>query len=169
MDSSPASCSPLCSACPGSCPAWYYGATPEAAIGESFGNLARWTDSMFTMPSVGRRALGVYEIDDDPAVVDLDDANDLLAWNLRPTQVVGRNRPATQAWALRIFQDTAHDGSRRWNGVHRWSFQRPQWRVYGLWHTGTEPPPHRFVDAEALGRNHRALESAGSTLAKTWK
>lgn len=153
---------------PGHYAAWYYGATPEAAIGESFGNHRRWSDGMFEMRSVGRKVLGVYEIDDDPAVVDLDDANNLLAWNLRPTQVIARNRPATQAWALRIFQDAAHDGSRRWNGVHWWSFHRPQWRVYGLWHTEAEPVPHRFLEAEALSRSHRAVESAGTTLGKDW-
>lgn len=123
---------------------------------------------MFEMPGVGRRVLGVYEIDDAPAVVDLDDANNLLAWNLRPTQVVGRNRSATQQWALRIFQDTTTGGKRRWNGVHWWSFHQPQWRVYGLWHTPTEPVPHRFVGPQALDSHHWAVESAQKSLNKDW-
>lgn len=153
---------------PGHYAAWYYGATPEAAIGESFANYRRWSDGMFEMGSVGRKVLGIYKIDDDPAVVDLDDANNLLTWGLRPTQVIARNRPATQDWALRIFRATTHDGSRKWNGVHWWSFHRPQWRVYGLWHTEAEPVPHRFVEAEELNRDNQWVRSVEETLDKDW-
>lgn len=153
---------------PGHYATWYYGATPEVAIGESFGNLARWSEEMFEMPAVGRRVLGVYEIADDPAVVDLDDANNLLAWNLRPTQVISRNRPATQAWALRIFQDTDRHGSRRWDGVRWWSYHRPHWTVVALWYAEGTAPAHRFVAAEELTPTHRAVESARATLGRLW-
>lgn len=153
---------------PGHYATWYYGVTPEAAIGESFGNYRLWSEPMLRVQSVGRKVLGIYEIADDPGVLDLDDANNLLDWGLRPTQVIMRNRRATQTWALRIFSDTAHDGSRKWDGVHWWSFHRPQWRVYGLWHPETEPVPHRFVDHVDLDRDNHWVKSVEATLDKDW-
>lgn len=150
----------------------YYGATPEVAIGESFSHLAQWSESMFetTHLPAGRKVLGVFEIDDDISLLDLDDANNLAARALRPTQVVIRNRAATQAWALRIFQERRqHDGARLWNGVKWWSFHRPHWTVYGLWAGHTEAPAHQLKDTEPLHRGHPAVQAAMKTLGKNWR
>ena len=66
--------------------AWYYGATPEVAIGESFANHSQWSEEMFEAPflDAGRRVLGVFEIDDDVELRDMDDAQTLVEMSLRP-------------------------------------------------------------------------------------
>src|SRR6266567_4725416 len=43
-------------------------------------------------------------VDDDIALLDLDDAN-LYTRGQRPTQVIERNRAATQAWALSVCNE----------------------------------------------------------------
>jgi len=65
---------------------WYFAVLPEAAIGEVFGNLTDWTESMFLAPYLpaARRALARFEIPDDLNVLDLDDAKSLLERGLRP-------------------------------------------------------------------------------------
>lgn len=147
---------------------WYFGFTPETAVGEAFGDLAVWRDAMFDFPSLAgaRRALGVFEIGDDARVLDLDDAHALLERGLRPTQVVSRNRPVTQGWALRIFRETAQDGSRRWDGVRWWSFQRPHWTVIALWVPLGEEPIHTCLRIEQLTLAHPAVTDAARSLGK---
>lgn len=142
---------------------WYLSAEASGAAGEVFGDLARWSDGMFGFPALpgARRTLGTYEIPDDTPLVDLDDAQNLLDRGLRPTQVIGSNRPVTQAWALRIFNERAHGGTRKWNGVRWWSYHRPQWRIFGLWEI--EP---RCVDTGALDVGHPAIVDAARTLVR---
>jgi hypothetical protein len=108
-----------------------------------------------------RRALGTYRVPDGTPILDLDDAEALLDRGLRPTQVIERNRPATQAWALSIFNERASDGGRRWNGVRWWSYHRPQWRIYGLWEITPDG-----VAIEALDLAHPAVQDAARTLAR---
>jgi len=142
---------------------WYLSAEASGAIGEVFADLGRWTPKMFDVPFLvgGERALGAYEIPDDSRVLDLDDAQHLLERGLRPTQVIERNRPATQTWALKIFDERDADGSRRWDGVRWWSYHRPQWRIFGLW--GVTPAN---VAVEALDLDHPAVQDAARALSK---
>ena len=114
---------------------WYMSPEAAGAVGEVFGDLGEWTDGMFSAPFIpgSRRALGIYEVPAETPLLDLDDAKTLLSRGLRPSQVIERNRPATQAWALGIYNEKNDDGTRKWRGVRWWSFQRPQWRVIGLW------------------------------------
>ena len=142
---------------------WYLARDMAGAVGEAFGNQGVWTESMFPAPWLpgGRRALGVFEVPDDIAVLDLDDAQNLADRGLRPTQVVIRNLPVTQGWALRIFQETTADGARKWDGVKWWSFQRPQWEVYGLWNGAPV-----CVDVQPLDLAHPAVVDAAKTLAR---
>lgn len=153
---------------PGDYDLWYFAVVPEGAIGEVFGDLTAWVDGMFDVPFLpgARRALGRYELPDDLDILELDDAQALLDRGLRPTQVVGRNRAVSQTWALRIFREQTHDGSRKWAGVRWWSFQRPQWPVIGLWVPPGELPAHRVVGVEALDLSHPAVADAARTLAK---
>lgn len=98
----------------------YFAVVPECAIGEVFGNLTEWTDGMFQAPRLpARRTLGRFEIPDDLNVLDPDDARAQLDRGLRPTQVVVRNRAATQSWTLNIFSEAAREGSKKWAGI-RW-------------------------------------------------
>lgn len=81
---------------------WYFGLTPETAVAESFADLAVWRAGMFDFPALpgARRALGVFDVPDEARILDLDDANAPRDRALRPTQIVSRIRPTTQAWAL---------------------------------------------------------------------
>ncbi len=143
---------------------WYLSAEATGAVGEVFGNLLSWSEKMFEMPALpgSRRSLGIYEVPDDLPVLDLDDARALLDRGLRPTQVIARNRPATQAWALAIFREVDSRGDRLWDGVRWWSYHRPQWRIYGLW--GSITP--RCMRVEPLTLTHPAVVDAANVLSK---
>jgi hypothetical protein len=132
-------------------------AEAASAVGESFAELSEWRDEMFDFPHIpgSRRALGTYDLPDDLPYVDLDDPQRLVQLGVRPSQVVARDRPYTQALALRIYAEG------RYNGIRWWSFHRPQWRVYCLWEI--EP---RVVRIETLTLAHIAVASAARTLAK---
>lgn len=137
--------------------AWYLASEPTSAVGEVFAALGTWRDEMFAFPQIpgARRALGVYRLADDLPFVDLDDAPTLVGRGMRPTQVIERNRPYTQAKALEIYQE------KRWQGIRWWSYHRPQWRVWCLWDI---VPMCEAV--EALDLDHAAVRDAASTLAK---
>ena len=147
---------------------WYFATTPEAAIGETFADLTSWSDGMFEFPKVSgaRRALGIFEIDDRAPVLDLDDARALYERRLRPTQVIARNRAATQSWSLEVYNERDDRGGRRWAGIRWWSFQRPHWTVVALWYASDEPLVHQFVDIEDLAVAHVAVRDAARSLAK---
>lgn len=149
---------------------WYFSATPEGAIGETFGDLGTWSDAMFETPYLpaGRRVLGVFDIPDDTALLDLDNANHLASRALRPTEVVSRVRAATQAWARNIFNERDVHGKRLWPGVRWWSFHRPHWTIYGIWVEPGEPLIHNLVSIEPLSKAHPAVVSAQKTLARRW-
>lgn len=145
---------------------WYFGVTSETAVGESFADLAAWRASMFNFPALpgARRALGAFEVPDDARILDLDDANALRDRALRPTQVVSRNRPVTQRWALSIFEETTSDGSRKWDGVRWWSYHRPHWTVIALWTPLGEQPIHSCSRVERLTLTHPAVVDAARSL-----
>lgn len=149
---------------------WYFAATPEAAVGEVFGDITVWGDDMFEFPALPNalRTLGVFELADDVPLLELDDARSLLARGLRPTQVIARNRAVTQEWALQIFIERTDVGQRRWDGVRWWSFHRPHWQVLGLWYPPGESIRHHLVDSEMLHVRHPAVADAARTLGKTF-
>src|SRR6202011_5093363 len=92
--------------------------------------LATWSPAMLDYPVLAgaRRVLGTYRFDDERyPLLDLDDATALVARNLRPTDIVRRNRPRTQQIAADIY------GEDRWAGIAWWSFHRPQWTLMALW------------------------------------
>lgn len=148
--------------------AWYLGASQEAVIGEAFSHHRRWTDDMFDYPALpgSRRALCTFRLSEATPLCDLDDARALLDHGMRPTQVVIRNYPYTQAQALRIFHETNHDAARRWAGLRWWSVQRPQWGLVLLWNPPGREPPHEFLQADMLHIDHPAIIDAAITLAK---
>lgn len=131
---------------------------PAGAIGESFGNLTRWSPSMLTFPMLpgSERRLGVYRFDESvQPMCDLDDSPTLVRLGIRPTQVVVRDRRFTQALAARIHAE------HRWAGIRWWSYQRPQWGLRVAWeHTSIE-----IERIEALS-DHPALHEAADALAK---
>ena len=142
---------------PGSYLAWYMAFEVAGAVGETFADISTWRDEMFEFPALpgSRKALGFYELPDDLPYVDLDDAATLVELAMRPTQVIVRNRPYTQAKALSIYQQ------KKWSGIRWWSFHRPQWRVICLW--DIDP---KCDHVEDLDTSHIAVSDAGRTLSK---
>ncbi|HEX8080578.1 MAG TPA: RES family NAD+ phosphorylase [Jatrophihabitans sp.] len=155
---------------PASYDTWYFAATPEAAVGEVFGDLTTWGDDMFELPALPNalRVLGIFELPDSANLLDLDDPKALYERRLRPTQVIARRRAVTQSWALDIFKESEDTGARQWAGVQWWSFQRPHWTVYGLWYSRGEAPIHKLVDWDFLDVNHPAVADAARSLGKTF-
>lgn len=140
----------------------YFSTSPEGAIAETFGNYEFWAEAMFVrayLPA-GRMSLATFDASDDIGICDLDDANNLLHLGMKPSQVVTRDRPYTQARAAAAF------GEGRWAGLGWWSFHRPFWSNRMLWATASEPAPMTFVDAEPLDLTHRSVVSVRATLAK---
>ena len=143
---------------------WYLSVQVEAAVGEVFGDLAVWDESMFDFPLVpgSRRALGVFRLPDDLRVLDLDDPAALLQRGLRPTQVVTRNLAVTQAWGHRIRDERdPHDtAQRRWQAVQWWSYHRPTWTVLASWQRPM------LVRVEPLDLGHPAVREAATALSR---
>jgi hypothetical protein len=114
---------------------WYFALESSGAVAEAFGDLDEWGPEMFDYPLLpgSRRALATFRLGDDIPLLDLDDSRNLLRVGLRPTQVIERNKGATQRWALDIFNMRNDRGEPEWHGVKWWSYHRPQWRIVGYW------------------------------------
>ena len=108
----------------------YVSDDPAGAVGESLGNVSRWTRRLLNgtpqMPT-SRRALATYKVRADVDVLDLDDPRALVDRDLRPSRVVTRDRVTTQSWASGIFQE------RDWAGARWWSYHYPEWGSFGMW------------------------------------
>ena len=136
----------------------YLAHSPEGAIGEAFGMISRWVPGMLAFPELpgATRRLGVYSVDEEThPCLDLDDSRALGERGLRPTDVVVRNRPKTQAISARVFRED------RWSGVQWWSHQRPQRTLCAIWDRGALA----FSHAEDLV-GHPGLADAARELAK---
>lgn len=137
--------------------AMYVASEPTSAIGEVFASRSRWNRSMLPFPIIpgSERALITYFLDEDEhPLLNLDDPKALLSRNLRPSEVVIRNRPHTQETARTIH------GEGKWAGISWWSLHRPQWRVHVLWEHALE-----LRRVESLV-GHPAVLDAASTLDK---
>jgi hypothetical protein len=136
----------------------YLATSPEAAIGETFGNLATWSTAMLEFPALpgSERRLGVYRLDEEAhPLLDLDDSQVLVDRSIRPTHVVIRNRPRTQGIAARIYEED------RWAGIQWWSYHCPEWTVACLWEED-----NLTVQAVESIAGHPALNDAATVLAK---
>jgi hypothetical protein len=130
---------------------------PGGACAEVFDYKPVWDEAMLRgSPSVpgSVHALGRYTLDTEIAVCDLDDAARLLELELRPSQVVTRDRGITRAWALRIFHE------HRWGGIRWWSYYDPRWGSHGIWALD-----ELFVDdVTRLALDHPAIVEAAEVL-----
>ena len=145
--------------------ALYAAATPQAAVGETFGNLARWPAEEITREKEGRpRCLVDLEVDDATTLVDLDDAGQLGRLGIKPSDVVRRNRSHTQEVAKAVWRARTESAAR---GLRWWSYWRPEWTVAVLWSDGLEPPYFpavRVVGIERLHPAHQAVQVAADVL-----
>ncbi|HEV7193646.1 MAG TPA: RES domain-containing protein [Jatrophihabitantaceae bacterium] len=138
----------------------YLGDTAAGAIAEAFGNQRSWDAGLFRgIPTLAgsMRALVTYEFDEVAHVCDMDDAARLTELELRPSQVVTRERTVTQGWAARVFEQG------RFAGVRWWSYYDPRWGSYGLWDTTAL----RVAGAEVLDSvDHPAFVEAADVLCR---
>jgi RES domain len=133
----------------------YVSSSAAGALSEAFGRLATWAEGMLTVRD-RPYALATYELPDDrDPVCDLDNAARLLAYDLRPSEVVARDRNVTQAWAEQIYR------SGKWAGISWWSRYDSRWRSFGLWsrkYLRVSNPP------EPLTMRHAAVREAAELL-----
>lgn len=137
--------------------AWYFSTSAEGAVGETFGNLASWTAEMLEHPTGLRRALAIFSVPDDLPIFDFDDASNLTAIAMRPSQVVIRNAPYTQGKAAELFE------AGTWAGVGWWSSHRPSWSNVTLW-SPDRTPPAALESVEPLGLSSPAVRDAARAL-----
>ena len=135
---------------------FYAADSAEAAIAEAFGRHPLWTASMLggipTLPG-SVHALATYGLDDASTLYDLDDAANLVALKLRPSDVVNRDYTVTQALALRIFTMGTVSGL-RW-----WSFYNPAWVNCGV----SNPAALSVITVQPLSLTDAMLTSAART------
>jgi hypothetical protein len=132
----------------------YVSSTAVGALSEAFGRLDTWTSAMFAGGS-GPAALASYELPDQAEICELDNAGPLLAYDLRPSDVVARERSVTQAWATRIYQ------SGKWIGIAWWSGYDSRWRSLGIWNRRQL----RLIGGpELLSVDHAAVREAAALL-----
>jgi len=139
----------------------YASDSPVGAIAERFGNLAIWNDAMLRPPrALPRSKLSLIEYEAERLqTVDLDEPRELLRLELRPSQVISRERALTQRWAERIYQEG------RWDGVRWWSYYGSQWGSLGLWRSAEL----EIVSLAPLTRTHRALADAAAAIGRLWQ
>lgn len=74
------------------------------------------------------RAFAWYDFDDKKTpICNLDDPQELLAQQLRPSLVATIDYRVSQTWALALFKQ------RRWSGARWWSYHDARWASFGLW------------------------------------
>lgn len=136
---------------------FYAAESPEGAIAEAFGRHPLWTASMLGgIPSLpgSIHALATYALAEAAELYDLDDARNLTALNLRPSDVVNRDYTVTQALALRVFTIGTASGL-RW-----WSYYKPAWANCGVWNKAALT----VVDIRPLTISDATLVSAARTI-----
>jgi hypothetical protein len=139
----------------------YFSDKAEGAVGEAFGNFAEWSEDLFAGPPIlpaSRRSLGIYELDEEASILDLNDPAVLLRLGLRPSDVVARVRQTSQAWALRVYQEG------KWAGIKWWSRWEPSWGSFALW----DVTRLRVHDVMRLSRDHLAVAQASRDLNRRW-
>ncbi|WP_420112123.1 RES domain-containing protein [Pseudactinotalea sp.] len=141
----------------------YVSATESGAVGETLAIHPEWTKRIFAFKAVpgATMSLCTFLVDDGLRLLDMDDAHNLLALGLRPTQVVTLDRAVTQSWALRAWEQHDHTG-RKWQGIKWWSRHSVEWPVMGLWNASME-----LESVVPLDLSHRAVRDAARTLTRT--
>jgi hypothetical protein len=144
---------------PGIYSALYLSDAAAGAVAEAFGRFPEWTSAILEgSPSLPGSAptIARYRLAADTSICNLDDAEQLLALGLRPSEVVGRDYTRSRAWARRIYDQG------KWSGVRWWSYYHPAWSSYGLW----EVRSLTLDEVTPLTLDHPALIEASRTIVR---
>lgn len=135
----------------------YVGDSPKGAIAETFGRYSEWTKAMLAAPPSAPKGTvkALVRYQGDPAVLDLDDPDELTRLGLRPSGVVSRRRAETQQWARAIYDSNDHDG------VSWWSYYEPMWASFGLWNYSNLSVAE---DPVPLGLSHPDVQEAADII-----
>jgi hypothetical protein len=132
----------------------YLSSSAAGATSEAFGRFDSWTQAMFVQG--GRPfTLATYELPRQAAICDLDSAGRLLAYDLRPSEVVARDRKVTRAWAAQIHS------SKKWIGIAWWSRYDSRWQSLALWN---RKQLRLKLAPEILSMEHAAVQEAAALL-----
>lgn len=126
-------------------------------MAEAFGWASRWGSGLLRgSPAIegSIRALVAFDLSEDAAICDLDDARRLVELRLKPSNVVTRDRSVTQRWARSIY-----DGG-RYAGVRWWSYYNPDWGSIGLWDMSVLT----ISEIEPLAVDHPAFVRAAAAI-----
>ena len=137
-------------------PAMYVATSAAAAIGETFHSIRTWRADMLAHPMLpgSQRRLATFLFDEDrDQLLNLDDAQTLVEYRLRPSDVVIRDRHVTQRLAAQVWD------THRFAGLSFWSNVRPQWQVHVIW----DPASLELVATEDLA-GHPGLYDANDRL-----
>jgi hypothetical protein len=138
----------------------FYASDAEAgAIAEAFGRFPEWTPAVLAgSPALpgSARAIAAYDLAENADVCNLDDAAQLSALELRPSDIVSRDYARTRDWARRLFRQG------RWAGVRWWSYYDPRWSSVGIWDTAAIT----FAAARILKLKDPAVVQAARTIAR---
>jgi hypothetical protein len=138
---------------------FYAGSAEAGAVAEAFGRFPEWTRAILAgSPALpgSARALAAYRLYDGASVCDLDDAVQLAALGLRPSDVVSRDYARTREWARRLFREG------RWSGVRWWSYYDPRWASLGIW----DAAALSLVTLRVLTLDDPAVIEAARTIAR---
>jgi hypothetical protein len=132
----------------------YLSTTAVGALSEAFGRLDTWTSTMLN-DRHRRYAIAEFELYDDAAICNLNNAGRLLSYELAPSEVVALDRGITQAWAARIYR------TKKWIGIAWWSRYDSRWQSVGLW----QRRDLRLIKTpDVLSLEHAAVRQAATLL-----
>lgn len=150
---------------PGHYQALYLAESPQGAVGETFGDLIEWTPEMLAIPWLpdAVRGLATFEAEPPLNMLDLDNCDVLVDFNIRPSEVAGRNRERTREITLQIWLRD------RWEGIRWWSWWRPEWHNQMVWAaiSLTDPPWIDRLEIDNIDRltiDHPAVQLAAEVL-----
>lgn len=135
----------------------YLGDSPLGAAAETFGDYPEWSKTLLATPRHAPKGAvkALVHYRGDPAVLDLDDPDELVTLGLRPSGVVSRRRAETQQWARAIYDTGEHQG------ISWWSYYEPRWASFGLWdYSGLTV----VGDPEPLAMDHPSVVEAADII-----
>lgn len=139
----------------------YASDSAAGAIAEAFTRnpyRMHWTPRMLR-PRLPDAVTAIAEITpraSDILLCDLDEPQQLAAQALKPSNVITRERTATQTWALHIFEQ------RRFAGIRWWSCHESRWGAVGWWNV--QSLRKSTVTIQPLSLGDESLQEAARTL-----